>query len=186
MLKGTFDLVTSVKQGKISYSENNGQLLPGYDETVGFLGGAPSSFAFGSQVDIRNTALENGWFVTRNEGEEYYSKTFSKTHYNKLDYSFTLKPIKDLNIDVRGNKIQTRALSQQLDLLDGNNQFENTPFFETGNFSTSYSMASTAFTNGDDLFQKMRDYRNIISNRLAEKTGAPISGFGPNSQQVLL
>ena len=186
LLKGTYDILTSVKQGKISYSENNGQLLPGYTEDIGFLGGAPSSFAFGSQVDIRNTALENGWFVTRNEGEEYYSKTFSKTHYNKLDYSFTLKPIKDLNIDVRGNKIQTRALSQQLDLLDGNNQFENTPFFETGNFSTSYSMASTAFTNGDDLFQKMRDYRSIISNRLAEETGAPISGFGPNSQQVLL
>ena len=62
LLKGTFDLVTSVKQGKISYSENNGQLLPGYDETVGFLGGAPTSFAFGSQVDIRNKSL-NEWVV---------------------------------------------------------------------------------------------------------------------------
>ena len=43
-----------------------------------------------------------------------------------------------------------------------------------------------SFKNGDDLFQKMRDYRNIISNRLAEENGAPVSGFGPNSQQVLL
>ena len=186
ILKGTYDILTSVKQGKISYSENNGQLLPGYTEDIGFLGGAPSSFAFGSQVDIRNRALENGWFVTRNQGEEYYSKTFSKTHYNKLDYTFTLKPIKDLNIDVRGNKIQTRDISQQLDLLDGSNQFEDTPFFETGNFSTSYSMVSTAFTDGDALFQKFRDYRSIVSNRLATENGVPISGFGENSQQVLL
>ncbi len=186
ILKGTYDVLTSVKQGKISYSENNGQLLPGYTEDVGFLGGAPTSFAFGSQVDIRNKALEQGWFVSRNNGEEYYSKTYSKTHYNKLDYTFTLKPIKDLNIDVRGNKIQTRDLSQQLDLVSGSNEFENTPFFETGNFSTSYSMISTAFTDGDVLFQNLRNYRSIISNRLATENVVPASGFGANSQQVLL
>jgi len=193
ILKGAYDVITSVKQGKISYTENNGQLLPGYTEDVGFLGGAPTSFAFGSQVDIRNTALEQGWFVTRNEGDDYYSKTYSKTHYNKLDYTFTLKPIKDLNIDVRGNKIQTRDLSQQLDLVDGSNQFENTPFFETGNFSTSYSMVSTAFTDGDVLFQNLRNYRLAISNRLAAENGVPnpdptnyATGLGGNSQQVLL
>ncbi|WP_298882566.1 cell surface protein SprA [uncultured Polaribacter sp.] len=186
ILKGAYDILTSVKQGKISYSENNGQLLPGYTEDIGFLGGAPTSFAFGSQVDIRNRALENGWFVTRNQGDEYYSKTFSKTHYNKLDYTFTLKPIKDLNIDVRGNKIQTRDISQQLDLIDGNNQFETTPFFESGNFSTSYSMLSTAFSDSDALFQNLRDYRSVISNRLATENGVPVSGFGENSQQVLL
>ena len=186
ILKATYDIVTSVKQGKISYSENNGQLLPGYTEDIGFLGGAPTSFAFGSQVDIRNRALENGWFVTRNLGDDYYNKTFSKTHYNKLDYTFTLKPIKDLNIDVRGNKIQTRNISQQLDLIDGNTQFEETPFFETGNFSTSHSMLSTAFKDGNVLFQNLRDYRGLIANRLALENGVPISGFGQNSQQVLL
>ena len=186
ILKGAFDIVTSVKQGKISYSENNGQMLPGYTENIGFLGGAPTSFAFGSQVDIRNKALENGWFVTRNPGDNYYNKTFSKTHYNKLDYTFTLKPIKDLNIDVRGNKIQTRNLSQQLDLIAGSDQFEETPFFETGNFSTSYSMFSTAFSDGDALFEKLLNYRNIISNRLASENGVSSDGFGKNSQQVLL
>ena len=186
ILKGVYDIATSVKQGRISYSENNGQLLPGYSENIGFLGGAPTSFAFGSQVDIRNKALENGWFVTRNEGENYYNKTFSKTHYNKLDYTFTLKPIKNLDIDVRGNKIQTQNLSQQLDLITGNDQFEETPFFETGNFSTSYSMLSTVFSNGDALFEKLLNYRSIISNRLASENGVSTNGFGKNSQQVLL
>ena len=186
ILKTAFSILTSVKQGKISYSENNGQMLPGYTENIGFLGGAPTSFAFGSQVDIRNKALENGWFVTRNQEDNYYNKTFSKTHYNKLDYTFTLKPIKDLNIDIRGNKIQTRNLSQQLDLIDGKDQFEETPFFETGNFSTSYSMFSTAFSDGDALFDKLISYRSIISNRLASENGVSSSGFGKNSQQVLL
>ncbi|PQJ68969.1 T9SS outer membrane translocon Sov/SprA [Polaribacter butkevichii] len=191
ILKGTYDILTSIKQGKISYSENNGQLLPGYTEDVGFLGGAPTSFAFGSQVDIRNKALENGWLVTPRDADgDYYNKTYSKTHYNKLDYTFTLKPIKDLNIDVRGNKIKTRDLSQQLDVINNGTEFgeldQNIAAFETGNFSTSYSMVSTAFSDGDELFQKLRDYRSIISNRLANENGVPVSGFGANSQQVLL
>ena len=139
LLKGAFDVVTSVKQGKISYSENNGQLLPGYDETVGFLGGAPTSFAFGSQVDIRNKALMNGWLVAPRALEDdpstpdtdesaYFNKTYRKTHYNKLDYSFTVKPFKDLNIDVIGNKIQTRDLQQQLDVIADTNNPSN-PFW---------------------------------------------------------
>ena len=186
ILKGTWDIITSVKQGKISYTENNGQFLQGYNQGIGFLGGAPTAFAFGSQVDFRNTALENGWLVSRNTGDEYFNKTYSRTSYNKLDYTFTLKPINDLNIDVRGNKIKTRDISQQVDLITGNNTLEDTPIFETGNFSSSHSMLSTAFKDGDALFQTMKDYRATVANRLSNETGAPISGFGENSQQVLL
>jgi cell surface protein SprA len=186
ILKGSWDIVTSVKQGKLSYAENNGQYLQGYTEDIGFFGGAPTSFAFGSQVDIRNKALENGWLVTRVDGDEYFNKTFSRTQYTKLDYTLTLKPIEDLNIDVIGNKINTSDISQQIDLIEGSSVFEETPVFETGNFSTSHSMLSTAFTNGDALFQTMKEYRNIIANRLALETGAPVNGFGTNSQQVLL
>jgi len=185
-LKGAIDIITSIKKATISYSENNGQFLQGYNEPIGFLGGAPTAFAFGSQVDIRNTALENGWLITRADGAEYFNKTYSRTHYDKLDYTFIVKPFSDLDIDVRGNKIQTNDISQQLDLIEGKNTFEDTPIFETGNFSTSYSMFSTAFTSGDVLFQTMKEYRSIVANRLSTQTGAPISGFGENSQQVLL
>jgi cell surface protein SprA len=37
VIRGFYDVITSVKTGKISYSENNGQLLPGYAPEVGFL-----------------------------------------------------------------------------------------------------------------------------------------------------
>ena len=201
ILKLSWDILTSVKQAKISYSENNGQYLQGYDEGIGFLGGAPTSFAFGSQVDIRNKALTNGWLVspralvddpnTTIDESAFYNKTYSRTHYNKLDYTFTLKPIKDLNIDVRGNKIKTTDLAQQLDIIADGTENGTIDFgidaFETGNFSTSHSMFSTAFTNGDVLFQRMKDYRTTVSNRFAnENPGADPAGFGENSQQVLL
>ena len=202
ILKTTWDIVTSIKQGKVSYTENNGQYLQGYDEGIGFFGGSPTSFAFGSQVDIRNKALINGWLINPRaltddlstpdiDESAYYNKTYSRTHYNKLDYNFTLKPIKDLNIDVRGNKIKTRDISQQLDIIENGTANGAIDYgidsFETGNFSTSHSMFSTAFKNGDDLFQTMKDYRSIIANRLStENPTADPSGFGENSQQVLL
>lgn len=201
ILKLSWDVLTSVKQAKISYSENNGQYLQGYDEGIGFLGGAPTSFAFGSQVDIRNKALTNGWLVspralvddpnTPIDESAFYNKTYSRTHYNKLDYTFTLKPIKDLNIDVRGNKIKTTDLSQQLDIIADGTENGTIDFgidaFETGNFSTSHSMFGTAFTDGDALFQRMKDYRTTVANRFAsENPSADPAGFGENSQQVLL
>lgn len=201
VLKLSWDILTAVKQAKISYSENNGQYLQGYDEGIGFLGGAPTSFAFGSQVDIRNKALTNGWLVapralvddpnTPLDESAFYNKTYSRTHYNKLDYTFTLKPIRDLNIDVRGNKIKTSDLSQQLDVVADGSENGFIDFgidaFESGNFSTSYSMFSTAFTDGNVLFERMKSYRSTLSNRFAnENPDANPDGFGENSQQVLL
>ena len=215
VIKGFYDLITSLKTGKISYTENNGQLLPGYEPEVGFLGRnnfggglAPSlGFVFGSQVDIRNTALENGWLVApRVDGEDYYDKTYTRTHFDKLDYNFSLKPIKDLNIEITGNKIKTRSLAQQLDIrVDSNDPSGNgfideiIPAFITGNFSTSYSMFSTAFKDGDQLFQQLRTNRIAISRRLGEQAGinlddpnnidsenGTVVGYGSSSQDVLL
>ena len=192
VLRGLYGVVTSVKTGKLSYSENNGQLLPGYQEGFGFLGGSPTAFAFGSQVDIRNQALTEGWLIDPRDlaNSEYYNKTYRRTHYNKFDYNFNLKPFDDLDIILIGNKIKTRDFSQQLDVLqDGtDNGFIDYSIgsFSTGNFSTSYSMVSTIFTDGDVLFQNLRDNRAVVSNRLAAENGVAASGFGENSQQVLL
>ncbi len=190
IIKGVYDVITSVKTGKLNYSETNGQLLPGYKKEFGFFGGAPTAFAFGSQVDIRNKALQNNWLISPRDtvNGEYFNKTYSRTHKENLDYNFTVKPFKDFNIDVKGNRIQTRDISQQLDVRQARNPIEN-PFgeidysldpFETGNFSTSYSMISTVFADSDQLFQTFKTYRNTVSTRLGG------IGFGINSQQVLL
>lgn len=184
IIKGVYDVVTSVKTGKISYTENNGQLLPGYTPEFSFFGGPTTAFAFGSQVDIRTRALQNGWLISRGPNDEYFNRTYSRTHYNKLDYNFSLRPFRDFNIELRGNKINTRDLSQQLDVVD--NVLQDTPAFETGNFSTSFSMLSTSFKSNDQLFQTFRDYRAIVANRLATETGLPVSGYQETSQQVLL
>lgn len=215
ILKGFYDVITSVKTGKVTYTERNGQLLPGYEPEVGFLGRdsfggglAPSlGFVFGSQIDIRNRALTNGWLVDpRQAGDDYFDKTYSRTHFNQLDYNFSLKPIKDLSIEITGNRINTRNLTQQLDIIpnpddptDPNGIVNpDIPAFVTGNFSTSFSMFGTAFKDGNELFQQLRSNRVAISTRLGSAAGIDVTdpanlnadgtviGFNGNNQDVLL
>ena len=193
ILLGVYDFITAIKTAKFSYTENNGTMLPGYTGSMGFLGRdqvsggfAPTlGFVFGSQIDIRNKAFEKGWLVDRVIGSEYYNKTYSNTHYNKLDYTISLKPFKDLNIDLTGNKIRTNNLSQQLD-VEGGVLNTSTPITQSGNFSTSYSMLSTVFKTSDELFNSFLGNRSILSQRLATENSLPVGGYKETGQQVLL
>ncbi len=193
ILLGVYDFVTAIKTFKVGYSEKNGTALPGFKGTAGFLGRdnlsggfAPTlGFVFGSQVDIRNKAFERGWLVDRAVGSEYYNKTYSNTHYNKLDFTVSLKPFKDLNIELTGNKIRTNQLSQQLD-VEGGVLNTNTPITQSGNFSTSFSMLSTMFKNSDELFNTFLANRSVLSQRLSDINGLPVSGYKETGQQVLL
>ena len=196
VLQGLVDVVTSVKKIKIAYAENNGTVLPGYIPEVGFLGRdnfsgstAPTlGFVFGSQSDIRNIAITNNWLVSRdNNNSDFYSKTYSTTQYNKLDLNADIRPFKDFNIELSANKIFTKNQSQQLDVING--EFNpDLPINEIGNFSISYFMLNNAFDgNGDATFDKFKANRAIIANRLALQANQnTTSGFGPNSQQVLI
>ncbi|WP_232771601.1 cell surface protein SprA [Tenacibaculum sp. Bg11-29] len=205
VMKGMYDVLTSVKRAKISYSQNNGTLLEGYKPSVGFLGrnnygggSAPTlGFVFGSQTDILNTAIENGWLVTRtsqtDDKQPYYNKNYGKTRYKKLDYNIAVKPFKSLTINLRGNRIQTSNLNQQLDVIsDGSGGFHQDPnikAFETGNYSISHFMLGTIFTDSEVLYQNFLQNRSIVADRLATSLGVantPTSGYQTSGQQAML
>jgi len=168
--------------------------LPGYIPEIGFLGRnnfsgglAPTfGFVFGSQNDIRDLALTRGWLISRNASDPIYSKTYNTTHYDKLDLSADINPVKDLQIDLIANRIFTNSNSKQLDVID--NAFSNEPINTIGNFSISNIMIKKAFDgNGDATFSTFKSNRIIIANRLAQKAGLnSTDGFGETSQQVLL
>ena len=195
IVQGLVDVVTSVKKIKIAYAENNGTTLPGYQPEVGFLGRdnysgglAPTlGFVFGSQSDIRSTAIANDWLVSRPHIDSaFYSKNYSNTHFNKLDINADVKPFKNLNIELSANRVFTKNQSQQIDVINGILN-DSLPINEIGNFSISYFMLPNAFDgNGDATFEKFKTNRAIIAQRLANESGADISGYGANSQQVLL
>jgi len=186
------DILTSVKNIRLSYTENNGTFLPGYIPEMGFLGRnnysgslAPTfGFVFGSQASIIDKALENGWLLSRDLNDNYYSKSYSKSHFDKFDYSANIKPTRNIDIEIFGNRTLTKSFTQQLDVVNG--IFNETPQNAVGNFSISYFMLGSSFNDADATFQEFKDNRNIISRRLADKTGGNIDGFGNTNQDVVL
>jgi len=188
-----YNVLTAVKKARINYSENNGTFLPGYVPQIGFLGRdnysgglAPTfGFVFGSQIDIRQRAVENGWLLSRDINDPYFNRTFRNTHFNKLDATITVEPSKNLDIEFRGNKTYTKNTSQQLDVVN-NVLNTNSPITQYGNFSISHNMIKTSFNNSDVTFEEFKNNRAIIAQRFATNTGQPISGFGETSEQVML
>ena len=202
-LQGLVDVVTSVKKIRIAYSENNGTILPGYVPKIGFLGrdrysgnSAPTlGFVFGSQRDIRQTAIANDWLLLNDD----FSKTFSTRNLTKLDISAEVKPAKNLNIELSANRIYASNISQQIAINGSGNLDTGFPINEVGNFSISTFMLKNAFDgNGDATFEKFKESRAIISRRLAVSNGIDINnpinqnsdgtfiGYGANSSEVLL
>ncbi|MFA5299150.1 MAG: cell surface protein SprA, partial [Lutibacter sp.] len=188
-----YNVLTAVKKARINYTENNGTYLPGYVPEIGFLGRdnysgslAPTfGFVFGSQVDIRQRAVENGWLLSRDISDPYYNRTFSQTHFNKLDATIVVEPSQNLDIEFRGNRTYTKNTSQQLDVV--NNVLDtDSPITQYGNFSISHNMIKTSFSNNEVIFEEFKSNRAIIAQRLATNTLQPISGYGETSEQVML
>ncbi|CAL2058423.1 cell surface protein SprA [Tenacibaculum sp. 190524A05c] len=214
LLKGTYDVLTSVKRAKINYSRESGTLLQGFRPSVGFLGRsnfdgslAPTlGFVFGSQTDMLREAISNGWLVTRDANAEYFNQNYGRTRNDNLDYNISIKPVKDLTIDLRGNRIKTSNVTQQLDVIlrpggdpTNNNDYEQNPAlraFETGNYSISHFMLGTMFTDGDQLYQNFLDNRATIANRIGSQNpllpndidpaNTGNAGYKTNGQQVML
>lgn len=204
--KSIVDVLLLVKKARATYSERSGILLGGFIPRTGVLGldnysggSAPSfGFVFGSQIDIRNRALESGWLVSRNINYQdgspddlYYNRIYSQTHFNKFDIFVNVSPVRDLDIEISATKTYTKSVIQQIDVVNDlatdQTRFEDNPIAEVGNFSMSFNMIRTSFDgDSDKLFQEFKDNRSVISQRFADDSGAPISGFGVNSQEIML
>ncbi len=186
------DLLTSIKNIRLAYTENNGTFLPGYIPENGFMGldsyngsFAPSlGFVFGSQSDILDTALRNGWLLSRSTADNVYSRNYNKSHFEKFDYSMSIRPTRNLDMELFGNRTYTESFVQQLDVVD--DILNESPINGVGNFSISYFMLKSSFSDEDALFQEFKNNRAIISQRLANKTGGNIDGFGETNQDVVL
>jgi cell surface protein SprA len=190
------DLVTMVKRAQFTYQENNGTFLPGYLPTPGWLGTMRPTlgYTFGSQRDIRQLAAQRGWLTEYPFFNQQYTELNNKT----LDYSANLEPMRDLKIDIVGNRIFSESTSENFRVDNGiyNALTPNT----FGNFSISTAIIATSFSRSDETqsaaFEDFRNNRLTIANRLAtefygtsnfdrDAEGFPI-GFGKTNQSVVI
>jgi cell surface protein SprA len=197
-LKNLYGVLTSIKSVTMSFTENNGTVLPGYLPSVGFLGFSKSTlgFAFGSQNDIRYEAAKKGSLTNYQEFNQNY--TTSKSQIFKGAANVELAP--DFKIDFFANRNYSENFSEQYDVSNG--QYNARSPYTSGAFSISTVLIKTAFftsdENSSEAFNDFRKNRLTVANRLAVQRGINInnpsnigidgfpSGYGSSNQAVLL
>nr|WP_298929302.1 cell surface protein SprA [uncultured Allomuricauda sp.] len=199
-LNTLIDIVTMVKRINVNYSENSGKVLPGYTQSIGFIGTARPTlgFVFGSQADVRFEAARNGWLTTFPEFNSQYLENSNK----QLNITATAQPTQDLTIDFTADRQLSNSYQENFqinDLGSGEFEYENLLGNTFGNFSISTVMIGTVFSKSDEFdsetFDKFKENRIAIANRLISDRGQnpgtlDADGFperyGKTQQEVLL
>ncbi len=189
------DVLTMVKRLNINYSENNGQVLPGYTQSIGFIGTTRPTlgFVFGSQADVRFEAARNGWLTTFPE----FNEQFISRENTQLNITGTAQLTSDLTIDLAADRQFTSSLQENFKVEDGE-YIQQTPN-TYGNFSISTLMIGTFFSKSDEIisdnFETFKENRIVIANRLLSDRSKPDEGldadgfpirYGRTNQEVLL
>ncbi|MEW4923560.1 cell surface protein SprA [Algibacter sp. 2305UL17-15] len=197
LLNAGIDILTSIKRVQINYSENNGTFLPGYTRTPGFVGTLKPTlgFTFGSQSDVRDEAARRGWLTSFQQ----FNQQYTETHSEQLDISASLEPVRDLKIDLTGNKTYFENYAENYRVDETTSEYISLTPNTFGNFNISTILIKTAFgksdETGSDAFNDFRANRLLIARRVAAANGADVNdvdaegfprGFGKNSQAVLL
>ncbi|TAJ14898.1 cell surface protein SprA [Marinilabiliaceae bacterium JC017] len=205
-------LLTSIKNATVSYSENNGTILPGYLPSTSFMGSSNNlsqpgiPFILGWQDrEFAQEAANQGWITQ--------DTTFNTPHVmtNTSDFTakITLEPIKGLRIDLTADRRYSKNTSEYY--FGKTKEFSNP--IERGNFSMTYNTIGTAFwkvgTKGkmeSNAYNKFLNNRIIIADRLGEQrrgiidpsdenkkpydpdntVNPGVNGYSLNSQDVLI
>ena len=209
-LEGFARVLMTLRTGTITYSQNSGTLLPGYDRRTNAIGMAPGfnapgwGFITGQQNhdlngetvrDFARTAATNGWLVQTPSIFQPYTNTRVET----INARLSLEPFRGMRVELTANR--TIAENRQ-SFFRWNNELQdyvNDSPQETGNFSVSMLTWRTAFSRDNDnfvnqVFEQVLLNRPIISSRLGEQDPASAldattgfyDGYGALNQDVVL
>ena len=209
--EGALRVLMAVKKFSVTYSENNGTLLPGFMPQPDLFGmnldaSAPGwGFVFGEQIPNFNIeAANNGWITP----DSVLNNPYMLKHTQQLSYKINTNFLNLFKIDFDGDRVYASAFQayyRNTNTLEDPIFEEFTPM-ESGNFSISYSIIKTSFdvVDGDEIspvFEQMKDNRFEIAERLANENPVWMEdptyiydsiakmdfprGYGSNSQSVL-
>lgn len=189
-------VVMSLKTVNITYTDNAGTILNGYKQNTQMLGmdshfeGPTPGFAFGSQQDIRETAIRNNWLVKTPSLNTPYATTTSKN----LNIRANAEPFPDLKIELTATRTESKSNSEFFRWSDVADRYVHDAPTQTGTFSMSFLSYKTSFDKtGDKTFQKFLDDRAVISQRLGGENSYShglvdgfADGYNATSQDVLI
>ena len=128
-----------------------------------------------------------------------FNQVYSEMNTKRLDFTADYKPVKNLTIDFTARKQESYNLSEQYDVSNG--MYNSRSPYEFGYFEISTNMINTSFfrsdVNGSEAFERFKDNRLAVANRLATERGIDITnpnnldqygypkGYSRTSQEVL-
>ncbi|MBF4472205.1 cell surface protein SprA [Flavobacterium sp. HJJ] len=201
-IDGLKGVLTSVKNIQLTFTENQGTVLPGYTPSVGFFGSSKPTlgFVFGSQSDVRFEAAKNGWLTNYPE----FNQNYATVNKQEFKGSANLEIIPDLKIDLLADRSYSENFSEQYDVTtdNGSLKYNSRSPYNYGIFSISTLLIGTSFSTSNEVrstaFDQFRNNRLTVANRLAVERGIDITnpanldskgfplGFSSSSQAVLL
>ena len=209
VLEGLARVLMTIRTGTITYSQNSGMLLPGYDRKTNILGmdnfTAPGfGFVTGQQNhdlsgdiqrDFARTAATNGWLVQTPSIFNSYTNTRTET----INARLSLEPFKGMRVELTANRTLSENRRSFFRWNSTSNEYVNDSPNEFGNFSVSMLTWRTAFAQDDgdfvnQVFEEVLVNRAIISERLSATNSNsefdPVTGyytgFGPTNQDVVI
>lgn len=207
-------MLMSVRTLSGTYSQNDGILLPGFNEEAQVFGLNESmfgdskirGFAMGQQE--RNVfGQSNGFEYAPYAGSNGYivdtsglNTQHTIMHSQNYNLRASLEPIKDLKVDLTLKRNFTENSSQYYRFSDSLQTFESQSEFRTTTLSYSTISIQSAFesiSESDNFksssFEELRDRRAEVSSVLGEGNPYSLSdsagfkdGFGPSQQDVII
>ena len=209
---GLLKIIFGLKDINISYQNTSGTILPGYkpepnnfgftwkDKAPGF------GFIVGSQKDIRETASGKGWLTT----DTLMNNRYNTTKATNINVRGNYEPFNGFRIEINAT-YRTAENYSELYKAGADEKFPDVGFAPMfgGNYQISYIFIKSAFeksitddslnTNISGVFERMKEYREVISRKYAEGNanwdrGTFVdtlsgtifrNGYGPYQQEVL-
>lgn len=191
-LKGLASVLMSVKNVNVTYTENNGTMLPGFSRVPFLLGfdrawdspGLP--YVLGSQSpEVRFQAAQRGWLATNGAQNNPFMQNSGK----QLTIRANAEPVRDFKIQLEARQNNTSSYSEVFRWVPDINNFQSQTPMRNGGYSISIFTMRTAFAaddrnNNSPLFSQFVANRQIIRDRLSAAN--PAGEYEINSQDVLV
>lgn len=192
-LKGFFRLLMALRSINVTYSLNEGTLLPGFISTP-FLFGLDEAFEspgipflLGSQdPGIRFRAAQRGWLSP----STILTMPFQQSQVENIGVRADIEPFRDFRIQVDFKKTVTSSY-QEIYRQDSLGVFNSLTPARSGTYNLSYLTIRTAFSQDTDenisaVFQEFEQNREIVRDRLTRDNPNKEAKYDLNSQDVLI
>jgi len=192
-LKGLSRLIMALRSINVTYSLNEGTMLPGFIQTP-YLFGLDDAFAapgipflLGSQdPSIRFEAARQGWLSP----SQLLTMPFQQSQVENINVRADIEPFRDFRVQVDFSKAVTNTY-QEIFRQDSLGSFSSLPPVRSGNYNISYLTIQTAFSQDTDqniseIFNQFVQNREAIQRRLTEENPNQNAIYNINSQDVLI